>query len=420
MLTTPPAPLRLASSLFAFAAVSLAGFGAASADQWKDKGGDCDKGAFKTPDDAAVGDIAECTKLWEAYRSDVTGVKGDYKKKVVAAMTRLYAEGSDKEAKLAKGALERLGVTELPARSGKAGSSSGAGTAAAPAARKTFAPPPADKKQIAAADKLMKAGLAAAKKKDLDGALAQYLKMVEVAPGYAHGHYNAACIYSLKKDEVKMGEYLMNLRDMKSAGDKLATDDLAQTQKDTDFDEMRGTPAYKQATGLGYKVMVVNTIGEKGEENVDNLMGSLEKLGYGTDSKDSDKKQKQPQIFYAPHARVQAYIIKELINHPKTQTFEKSFEDLKGNDVVVQWGDEVKGEPKTYIQDPEEAEKKLDALAKKQDEILKKPEDAVDELDAALGKPAEVQDKLKEQLDRPGEAVDKVEKTLDKLKSPFK
>ncbi|MFO0747406.1 MAG: hypothetical protein U1F43_17315 [Myxococcota bacterium] len=406
--------LRPTSTLAAFALVSLGGLGAASADAWKDKGADSDKGAFKSPDDASLGDIGACTKLWAAYRTDLKAVKGDYKKKVVAAMTRLYAEGTDKDAKLAKEELFRIDETiELPKRTAKAT------TPAAPA-RKTFAPPPADKKQIAAADKLMKAGLAAAKKKDLDKALDNYLKMTDVAPGYAHGHYNVACVYSLKKDEAKMGAYLMNLRDMKAAGDKVAAEDLAKTQKDTDFDGMRETVAYKQSTGLGYKVMVVNTLGEKGEENVDNLMGSLEKLGYTADSKDSDKKQKQPQIFYAPHARVQAYIIKQLIDHPKTKTIEMSVEDLKGNDVVVQWGDDVKGDPKVYVGDPADAEKKLDALSKKQDEILQKPEDAVDELDEALGKPGEVQDKVEDTLDRPGKAVEKVEKTLDKVKAPFK
>jgi len=389
---------------------------AAAADAWKDRGADCDAGAFKDPEDADLSDIAKCTKLWEAYRTDLKPVKGDYKTRVVSAMTRLYAEGSDADAKLASGALERLGVSDLPKRSAAASKPK------APP-RATFAPGPADKKQIAAAEKEFKAGMGAYKKKDYQKSAGHYVKMTELAPGYPKGHYNAACVYALLEDEANMAKYLMNLRDLAgTGGDKSAQEMVAMVKKDTDFDGMRDkSTEYKRIMGYA-KVLIINDLGDDGAENADNLQGSLDELGYKTETKDSDKKPlKKPHIFYAPHARTQAYIIKEVVTHPKVVTKMMSYEDLKGFDVVVQWSDEVKkGDPKIYVKDPEEAEKKLDALEKKQDDMLSKPEDAVDELDEALGKPGEVQERIEKNLERPGEAVEKVEKTLDKIKSPFK
>ncbi|MCC6624053.1 MAG: hypothetical protein IT385_22540 [Deltaproteobacteria bacterium] len=404
-----------ARALVAAVVLTAASSTSALADAWKDKGGDCDNGAFKDPEEAGLDDIAKCTKLWEAYRTDLKPVKGDYKKRVIAAMTRLYAGGSDADAKLAGGALERLGVSDLPKRSAAASKPK------APP-RKTFAPPAPDKKQVAAAEKEFKAGMGAYKKKDYAKAATHYVKMTELAPGHAKGHYNAACVYALLEDEENMAKYLMNLRDLAGGGDKAAQDMVGMVKKDTDFDGMRDESSeYKRIMGYA-KVLIINDLGDDGAENADNLQGSLDELGYKTETKESDKKPlKKPHIFYAPHARTQAYIIKEVVTHPKVVTKEMSYEDLKGFDVVVQWSDEVKkGDPKIYVKDPEEAEKKLDELSEKQEEMLSKPEDAVDELDEALGKPADVQERIQENLDRPGEAVEKVEKTLDKIKSPFK
>lgn len=415
---------RFFGLLASSALIVTAGAGSASADAWKEQGGSCDKKTWAKPDDAEIGDLSKCTKLWAAYRTDFKAVKGDYKVNVVVGMKRLYAQGSESDAKLAKGELERLGVTELPRRKGEtttAGNGNGNAPAKEEAGRKTFKPAPADKKQIAAAEKHFKTGIAAYKKKDLDKAAAAYIKMTEVAPGYGKGHYNAACIYALKKDEKNMATYLMNLRDMAGGGDANAAELLKATRKDEDFKDFKDESAeYKRITGYA-KVLVINHLGEKGEENVDNLLGSLDKLGYANESKDSDKKvDKKPVIYFAEHARVQAFIVKEVLNHPKTTAKQMDAEGLKGFDVVVQWNDDVKGEPKSYVKDPEEAEKELDNLERKQDELLSKPEDAVDELDEALGKPGEVTDKIEDTLDRPGDAVDKVEKTLDKVKSPFK
>lgn len=420
--------MKSAALFSALAFVALTGGASLAADQWKEKGKECDAGAFKDPASASMADLVKCSKLWIAYRSDLGGVKGDYKDRVVLAMKLLYAKGPEIDSGRAKDILANLGVSELPKRQGGGTATAGGdGTATAPqeeAGRKTFAPPAPDKGAIKKADGFLKAGYKVAAK-DPAKALVQYLKAVDAAPGYPTGHYNAACIYAIQKDEKNMAKYLLNLRDLATAGNATAAEQLKKSRTDPDFDGMRDTSnEYKRITGYA-KMRVINKLGEKGEENVDNLVSSMKKLGYVADSieKDADKKQKAPILYYIEAARTQAYIVKQLIKHPglEVQLAEKlcSAEDDKCFDVVVQWSDEVKGEPKKFVADPKDAEKEIAKLEKKQDEILAKPNEAVDELDEALGKPEEVQEKIDGVLKKPGKAIEKTEKTIEKIKGVF-
>ncbi len=399
--------------------IALAAGGTAlAADQWKDKGKECDAGAFKSPTTASLDELIHCSKAWTAYRTDLKPVKGEYKDRVVLAMKLVYAKAPDEaDAGRAQRILSQLGVTDLPARTAEPPKPK------APP-RPTFNPPEPSKKDIAAAEKHFKNGFKAYKAKDFDKAVDFYLKMVDAAPGYAKGHFNAACIYALKKDEPNMAKYLLNLRDMSAAGNKDAAEMLKLTRTDGDFAEFKDeSTEYKRITGYA-KVLVINDIGENGEENVDYLVDSMKELGYVTQTKDSDKKPlKKPHIFFAGHARTQAYITKKLISHPGLVTKQLPKDKLCNDDgcfdVVVQWSDDVKGEPKRYVADPDEAEEKLDKLEAEQDEILAKPDEAIDEIDEALGKPEEVQDRIDDNLERPGKAIDKVDKTIDKIKDVF-
>lgn len=401
----------------ALAFTLLVGAPAMAADQWKDKGKDCDAGAFKDPQGAELDALVLCSKLWAAYRVDLKPVKGEYKDRVVAAFTRVWVKADEGDAKRAKQQLAALGVAEVPPRNAEPPKPK------APA-RKAFAPAEPTKAQITSAEKQFKLGFKAYKAKDFKKAADFYDKMVDAAPGYAKGHFNAACAYALLKDEANMAKYLMNLRDMSAGGSKDAGEMLKLVRTDADFEGVRDESSeYKRIMGYA-KILVINDIGENGEENVDNLIGSLKELGYTPTQKDSDKKPlKKPHIFYAEHAKTQAYITKKLISHPGLVTKQMPKDKLCNDDgcfdVVIQWSDDVKGEPKRFVADPDEAEKKLDGLEREQDEILSKPDDAIDEIDEALGKPEEVQDRIQDNIERPGKALDKVDKTIDKVKDVF-
>lgn len=409
---------RLLLTALAFALTGVSGEALAS-DQWKDKGKDCDAGPFKAPKDAEIADLVLCSKLWAAYRTDLKPVKGAYKDNVVIAFKLVWLKAEEGDAKRAKVQLEALGVTDIPERN------------AAPPKPKApprtpFTAKEPTKAEITKAEAQFKNGFKAYKAKDYAKAAEFYVKMVDIAPGYAKGHFNAACVYALQKDEANMAKYLMNLRDLSGAGSKDAGEMLKLVKTDADFADIRNeSDEYKRIMGYA-RVLIVNHLGEKGEENVDNLVGSLKELGYDATVTEAEKKnpKKNPIIVYGEASRVPAYMVKKLIEHPKVETVatpkDKRCKDGDCYDVVIHWNDDVKGdEPKRYVADPDEAEKKLDNLEKEQDEILSKPDEAIDEVDEALGKPEEVQDRIEDNLERPGKALDKVDKTLDKVKGVF-
>ncbi len=419
---------RITAGLTLAAPALLVSGPARAAPGWADEKADCEKTAFGDPESARLPKITDCAYRWATYRPPLKGLKDDLTQKVVAALKRLWSESESKEDRtLAREELKLLGVTELPPRTAKAAAQP---TPAAPT-RKPFAAPEPDKKAVAAAEKAFKKGFGFYKKQKYAEALAAYEEMVDAAPGYPNGHYNVACIHALMGDEAKMVASLRKLSDLAAAGNAVAGKQLKQTwvppegqdKADADFDGMRDKSAgFKAVTGYA-KVRIVNEIPDFDEDNPDNLAKSLKKLGYRPETKDSDKKPtaKHPVIYYAEHARAAAWLVKSLIAHPKTETSMFPAEDLGGFDVIVRWSDDLKAEQENaWVADPKKAEKELDDLARKQDELLRKPEEKVEELEAALDKPAEVQENIEEQLERPGKAVDRVKKSVDKLTNPFK
>ncbi len=415
----------LAAALTAFAAALVAAPTVFAADQWKQYGATCDKTTFKSPQQATVDELAKCVRLWEAYK-DVSKVKGDERDRVVSAMKRLYVEGSDTDAHVSKLALQRLKVTELPERpdpsaskpkrADKAGDAPSAQVEAPASGRKKCDVPKPSDKDIKAAEKAIKAGLGQYKKKKYEAALAQFLKAVEAAPGYARSHYNAAAMYAMTDDEAKAVEHLRCMQDI---GDDEAVTYLKKAKTDKDFDGIKGdSKGFKEVTGY-VRVKVGNGLGELGEENVDNLEMTLEKLGYDIEVVPAGPKEGYPIIWYQHHARVQAMIMKDVVRHPETKMVPL---DEGEHDVVILWDDKVKkgDAPRVYVPDPDDAEKSLDAIARKQDEALRKPEEVTRKVDHTLETPDRIEKKVDKITDAPGKTIDKIEKTGKKLEKLFK
>ncbi len=393
---------------------------------WAEQKASCEKTAFGVPDEAPLKAISDCAFRWATYRPPLGGLNGELKKKVIAALQRLWLESGDPEdANLAREELKLLGVTKLPARSASVPQQK----PPAPS-RKPFTAPEADKKAIASAEKAFKKGLGLYGKKKYDEALAAYEEMVAVAPGYPKGHYNVACMHALLGNEAEMVEALRKLGDLAGAGDAEAGKQLRMTwvppegkeKADPDFDGVRDTSAaFKEVTGYA-KIRIVNEIPDLDEDNPDHILKSLKKLGFRPEFLESDKKPtaKFPQIFYAEHARATAWLIRQLIKHPKATATAFAADDLQGWDIVVRWSDDLKDvQENAWVDDPKKAEKKLDDLARKQDELLRKPEEKAEELEEALNKPAELQEDIEEQLERPGKAVERTKKAIDKITNPF-
>lgn len=417
-------PARRALAFAATAIAAAAATPALADDLWRERGEDCDRTAFKHPEDTQIPKVGRCVRLWEAYK-DVSGVSGREKDLVVAAMRRLYVAGDDKDAHVAKRALGRLGVTDLPerpdhkaaARETAAAEPAAASGEGAPPARsgreKCEVPEPssADEKK---ADGHVKKGLGQYKKKDYGGALRHYLAAVDAAPGWARGRYNAAAMYAIQDDEANAVSQLRCLADIESED---SVKYLKMARKDADFAPIRDRSAgFKEVTGYA-RIKIGNSLGDYGEDNVDNLEGSLEKLGYPVEEVTTTKKTyKEPQVWYKPECAFPAYIVVEVMNHPGTKTHKITWED-EPFDVIVAWGDEVvKGkEPRVHVRDPRDAEKKLDDIARKEDEMLRKPEAKAREIEHVVETPDRMTRKVEGGFDRAGKTVERLEKTGKKL-----
>src|SRR5690606_9250322 len=134
-----------ARAMTAVFAITVTGVGgsALAADPWAANGGkECDDTAFKNPTGADIPTLSRCAKMWQAY-GNTDRAKGDYRTRVVTALKRLYAQGDDRDAKVAQNALNRMGETDLPQRAGAAGGGTTTPTATrvepAKPARKRFA-----------------------------------------------------------------------------------------------------------------------------------------------------------------------------------------------------------------------------------------------------------------------------------------
>jgi hypothetical protein len=404
-----PRAVRLAA-LFGGVALCLLALPALAADDgWKKYSGNCDDTAFGKPDETPLDVISRCVKLFQAYQTP-DAVKGEYRDRVVTAMKRLYVGGSEQDAHVAKLALARIGETDLPQRVVEAPKP----TKVTPPRKPCDVPEP-DKAALKKADAAFKKGFKAYKKADYEGSLGHYLKAVAVAPGWPKGRYNAAALYAMTGDAKSAVESLRCLQDI---GDEPSIAYLKKARTDSDFDSIRSTSAeFKEVTGYA-KIKIGNGLGELGEDNVDNLEASMEKLGYPvTEVTETGKPYAEPHIWYKPECMRAAYFLIKLMNHPDTRTHRIDWEN-EDYDVIVAWGDTVeKGkEPRLRIQDPADVEKKMDDLRREENELLAKPEDAANKVENVVEAPERVGDKATTAVERAGKTVEKIQNVGEKIK----
>ena len=222
-------------------------------------------------------------------------------------------------------------------------------------------------------------------------------------------------MYAIQGDADGAMTHLYCLQDI---GDDDSIAYLKKSRTDGDFEPIRDeSAAFKELTGYA-RIKIGNSLGEYGEDNVDNLEASLDKLGYpDVELTETDKAYKAPRIWYKAECRTTAYFVLLVMNHPKTTLSVLDWEDEEF-DVIIAWGDKVKkGEdPKVYVEDPVDAEEEIDKLAQKQDEALRKPEEMAKEVDHTLDTPNRIADQGQDAVDRAGKTVETLEKTGDNLK----
>jgi tetratricopeptide (TPR) repeat protein len=418
--------------LIASAGASLAG--SALADDWQNYKGDCDD-VFRNAKTSPSPRLKECAGLWTAY-VDPGGVKPPERQVLKDAFQSLYtrstAKSDDEGQYLAQSAADRLGeklATKAAAAEG-AGDPTGdsrrtPGKASRPdddepTGRKKFVAPEVSSADKAKANKLVEAGIKQFRAKKRAKALDAYEQALEVDPGNTKALYNGAAEHAFAGREDESVEYLARLQDIGSTD---ALKALKATRKDADFDKIRDSDGYKRTTGFAH-IKVVNSIGEFGEDEVERITKTLEKLDMKPEEVGEDKTRgrETPVIWYKPHSAATAYVVKQVVVHPGTIMTKITWDTPY--DIIVSWGNKlikkagVKQPAKDYTDvDPE---KQLDSLRNDQDKALRQPEQVARKVEYAVDTPNRIENKVEGSVKRVENTIDTIEKTGDKLDKIFK
>lgn len=408
-----------------------------AATPWDRQKGNCD-GILATPDKVALEELKYCVALWEAYR-DISTLKPGEREAVAPAFQRLYREGDEEGRHLARNALGRLGFTpqaespeELERKRQAAQTAPG---------RKKYRPHKAEPADQKAAQKIRAQAYKAYKKRDYRGALDLLAQALERDPAYVQALYDAACCYALVGDTDNAIEYLLRLADI---GDKEALERLRRARKDRDFEGMRDEPGFKKATGFA-RVKVFNGMPpadrEVGEDNVFLLVEMLRnpKLGYEVVEGGDDKHVRdRPHIWYKEHSKLQAYVVRKLIGHPRALLIPVPPDRETDFDILVSWADKVEanefGEKSSKYSlvggggkgggggggaslDPE---KRVDQALRDQDEALRQPEEYARKTERVIDTPERMQNKAESAVDRVESTVNTMERVGDKAGKVFR
>lgn len=418
----------LACAAFALLLVSP---DAARADDWKKYKGDCDRvlNAHKT---VIIGRLKECVGLWIAY-VDPNTVKPARRQALKDSFQSLYDRGinrGDEEAEyLAISGAERIKMRlqlrlktskRITAGNGKVKTERGVQTASR---RQKFRAPEVSADNRKKARKLVKKGIGHFKRKKRAKALKAYLEALEYDPANLDGLYNAAAEYAHRGDGEQSVELLQKLQDL---GTKPALRRIKSARRDTDFEPIHNYIPYKKVTGFA-RIKVVNSLGDYGEDEVDRIAKTLEKLSYPVEDQGVDKvkNRKAPVIFFKDHSTPTAYLCKKVLIHPGTQLSRITWKT--DYDIIITWGnklvkkDGVKQPAKDYTDvSPDKAEKRLDDLAREEDKILREPEKVARKVDHTIDTPKRVERKVDNSVKRVDRTVKTIEKTGDKIKGIFK
>jgi len=389
--------------------------GAFAADsKWKKIEDDCWP-LFRKPKKAPEAKLEACADVWATHsrRQFNSDSEDDLAKR---ALRYLYESGSDRGASIARGGLLRVGIKVGVRKDGpRRGASSGGKATRTHKRRRRYNPPPASRGDRKEAEKLAKAGVKDLTRKKYKPGVKKLQAASKKNPRSEYALYNLACGYALLKRRDPAVAELQKLAD-------LATDEslerLIRARRDGDFKHIRKDGRFKKVTGY-MNILVLNTIGDDGEEAVENIETMLQKLGHARpELEEEDKKRDAPQILFKEHAKAQVPLIAELLNHPRVR-----IDPLKGKspyDMIIKWGAKIvkkDGSRRAESLGPDTADKKLNAARRKQNEVLSKPEKAIDRVDHVISTPDRAYNKVTGMGKRAENTVNKAEATGKKIES---
>ena len=394
---------------------------------WERQKGQCDA-IFQGYREADLVVLKQCTIIFETTR-DVSALKPDEKAMLAGAFNRLFLEGDEETRFLAARALARIGyepsvkdIKELEKKDKERQTKK----------REKYRPHTAPPEKQAQAKKIYAKGQTAMKKKDCKDALALFQSALELDGKLIPALYDTAVCYAQLGDADNAIEYLMRIQDI---GDKEAGKKLREARKDKSFSGIREKDGFKRVTGFA-RIKVVNGMPERdlevGQDNCYILVETLSKpeLGYEVVDGGRDKHVRdRPHIWFKEHSKLQAYVIRKFLGHPRTRLVPIDWDTEW--DIIVSWADKVEvdesgqknaryslaGAQKGSPMDPE---KRLDEALREQDEALRKPEEYAQKAEKVIGTPERVVDKASSAVDRVEKTVETFERVGDKAGKVFK
>jgi len=403
---TPYSRAAVAAALAAI--MGAAGAGAAPAERrpWKDDAARCTS-AFNAPDAQDEANLFVCA---DAFNSEAVVEKLGVAERaaIEKGLRHLYDKGSDKSARLARMALQRIGVT-LPVRPTRPADVK---QPAVPE-RAKYDPPEAKDADKKAADKLYKDGLPLLKKQKWKEGVAILLKALEKDPRSEKILFNLACGECNMEDKKPCWTHLQHLSDL---GTDYSAELLIKARTDGDFEAVREESEYKRLTGY-MRAQVINTVGDPGDPGVENIIKLFDKLGHKKPDKKDDESNPQPSptIQFKAHAKAQVAVISDLLNDQETK-LEPIDNNASKYDMVIRWGTKTDDKGKPLNIGPDTADEAIGAARKKQNKALAQPEQAIGKVNRVLDTPGRTISEVGKMKDRVLSVGDKAKGAADKAK----
>jgi tetratricopeptide (TPR) repeat protein len=361
---------------------------------WKGEAGLC-KQNFQYWQNAPVERLSFCMRVWGMYRNP-QAVPENERNLAIPAFQRVYTEGDPQERFDAAWVLRSLNAP-IPQNVGPAKTSTSSGPRTK--ARKKFEPKACSRSQRKRAKGHNSRGYKEYKKGRFSKALSYYQKAMDTCETHLRSTFNTAAVLARMERVSESNEILQRLVDI---GTEDALAQVYKARKDIDFMESRGNARFKKVSGY-VRIRLLNgaIVGEQdfGEDEIKRIEKYLDRLHHEVANKGVDKrssKPKYPMIWYKPSVKVQAALMKKLVDHPKTKLVEMG-ENSK-YDIIISWcvklvkNDFGETQPEQVARslDPENIDDEMKSLERSQDQALRKPKDALNKTNQVLSTPDNV------------------------------
>ncbi len=371
--------------------------GAAHADRWEQRKGDCEQ-VFRGWRTQSIDTLRDCTMKWEQFRQ-VSEVDADMKSIVHEAFDRLYREGDKRDAAMALSALKRLGLRPNSLRP----ETGAVPTVAPPPPERVVRPTPpprkrgvtfepeaapapvADDAPPAMADpRRARSAYSAGKAlvaQDPAAALSEFLIAADADPTYAPPLYMAArCYVALGKADLAIDA----LARMKAIDSQTARSLARHAATDPSFARLRAAGAFKDVTGSA-SIQILNGAGDEGLDVVSSYKSTLESNGLPVANLANDRNPRENTYVYTkPGFERQGESVRRLLKLGLVH--ERPIDWPSPYDLIIVYG---KPEKTAWVDDEAEKAGKAAAEKKKKEAAAKKKKE-----EEAAAKKAEMRRKM--------------------------